>query len=70
MVDALDKRDRAWIEELISNAIHRFFLMFVLTALLTGSVVKAASYQKIDGTIVHLTLNRSGTVHFPQRAKP
>lgn len=57
MVDALGKRDRVWIEELISNAIHSFFLMLVLTALLTGSVVEAVSYQKTDGTIVHPILN-------------
>ena len=38
--------------QLISNAVRRFFLVFVLTAWLTGSVAEAASYQKTDGTIV------------------
>ena len=49
--------------QLISNAVRSFFLAMVLTALLTGSVAEAASYQKTDRTIINLKLNRSGITH-------
>ena len=49
--------------QLIPNAVRRFFLAMVLTALLTGSVAEAASYQKKDRTIVDPILDRSGVTH-------
>ena len=50
--------------QLISNAVRRFFLMFVLMALLTGSTVKGATYVTVHGTIVDPILDRLGTAHF------
>ena len=50
--------------QLISNVVRSFFLAMVLTALLTGSVAEAASYQKTNGTIVDPILDRSGIAHY------
>ena len=50
--------------ELISNVVRRFFFVFVLVALPTGSVAEAASRQKTDGTIVNPIVARSGTAHY------
>ena len=49
--------------QLISNTGHSFFLTLVLTALLTVSIVKGASYEKLDGTIVDPIVDRSGIAH-------
>ncbi len=49
--------------QLISNVVRSFFLAMVLTALLTGSVAEAASYERWDGTIVDPILDRSGITH-------
>ena len=53
--------------QLISNAVRSFFLAMVLTALLTGSVAEAASYQKTDGTIVDPMLDRWDNTHSHSR---
>ena len=42
---------------------RRFALLVVAVTLLTGSVARAASYQKRDGTIVDLILDTSGSTH-------
>jgi len=49
--------------QLISNVVRSLFLVMVLTALLTGSVAEAASYQTTDGFIVDPILTRSGAAH-------
>ena len=54
--------------QLISNVVRSFFLAMVLTALLTGSVAEAASYERWDGTIVDPILDRSGITHSHSRA--
>ena len=49
--------------QLISNVVRRFFLVFVLTGLLTGSVAEAASYQQRQGTIVDPILDNFWNTH-------
>jgi len=49
--------------QLIPNAVRSFFLAMVLTALLTGSVVEAASYQKTDGTIIDPIRGSGNSIH-------
>ena len=49
--------------QLISNTGHSFFLTVVLAALLTDSIVKGASYERLDGTIVDPIVDRSGIAH-------
>ena len=49
--------------QLISNAVRSFFLVFVLAALLAGSLVKGASYERWDGTIVDPIVDRLVTAH-------
>ena len=53
--------------QLISNALRSFFLAMVLTALLTGSVAEAASYQQTNGTIVDPMLDRWDNTHSHSR---
>ena len=49
--------------QLISNVVSSFFLAMVLTALLTGSVAEAASYERWDGTIVDPILDNFSNPH-------
>ena len=50
--------------QLISNVVRSFFLAMVLTALLTGSVAEAASYQKTNGSIIDPILDIGGITHY------
>ena len=47
----------------ISNVVRSFFLAMVLVALLASSLVKGASYERWDGTIVDPIVDRSVSVH-------
>ena len=42
---------------------YRFTVLVVFVTLLGGSIVQAASYEKIDGTIVGPILDNSGSPH-------